>query len=62
MGVEVLAGRFFLNEYPSIILFDSGASHNFMTSTNAKKEKLSLLASGVLYVIGTPEVERMLTR
>jgi hypothetical protein len=62
MGVEVLAGRFFLNEYPSIILFDSAASHNFMTSTNAKKEKLSLLALGVLYVISTPEVERMLTR
>jgi hypothetical protein len=27
MGEEVLAGTFFLNECPIIILFDSGASH-----------------------------------
>jgi hypothetical protein len=26
---EVLAGIFFLNECPIIILFDSGASHDF---------------------------------
>jgi hypothetical protein len=27
-GEEVLAGTFSINEYPVIILFDSGASHN----------------------------------
>jgi hypothetical protein len=53
-GEEVLAGTFFLNEYPIIILFDSGASHNFMSSTCAKKAKLSLVASGAPYVISTP--------
>jgi hypothetical protein len=53
-GEEVLAGTFFLNEYPIIILFDSGASHDFMSFTCAKKVKLSLVASGVLYVISTP--------
>jgi hypothetical protein len=50
---EVLASTFFLNEHPVIILFDSGASHNFMSSTYAKKAKLSLVTSAVPYVIST---------
>jgi hypothetical protein len=54
MGEEVLAGMFFFNEHPIIILFDSGASHDFMSSTCAKRAKLSLLASGAPYVISTP--------
>jgi hypothetical protein len=53
-GEEVLAGMFFVNEHLIIILFDSGASHNYMSSTYAKKEKLSLVALGVPYVISTP--------
>jgi hypothetical protein len=53
-GEEVLADTFFLNECPIIILFDSGASHDFMSSTYAKKAKLSLVASGAPYVISTP--------
>jgi hypothetical protein len=32
----------------------SGASHDFMSSTCAKKAKLSLVASGAPYVISTP--------
>jgi hypothetical protein len=54
MGEEVLASTFFLNEHPVIILFDSGASHDFMSFTYAKKAKLSLVASGVPYVISAP--------
>jgi hypothetical protein len=53
-GEEVLAAMFFLNEHPVIILIDSGASHNFMSSTCAKKAKLSLVTSGAPYVISTP--------
>jgi hypothetical protein len=53
-GEEVLEGMFFLNEHPVIILFDSGASHDFMSITCAKKAKLSLVASGAPYVISTP--------
>jgi predicted aspartyl protease len=45
---------FFLNEHPVIILFDFGASHDFMSSTYAKKAKLSLVASRAPYVISTP--------
>jgi hypothetical protein len=50
----VLAGTFFLNESPIIILFDSGASHDFMSSACAKKARLTLVASGAPYVISTP--------
>jgi hypothetical protein len=54
MGEEVLAGTFFLNECPIVILFNSGASHDFMSSTCGKKAKLTLMVSGAPYVISTP--------
>jgi hypothetical protein len=54
MGEEVLAGTFFLNERPIIILFDSRASHDFMSATCTRKAKLSHVASGAPYVISTP--------
>jgi hypothetical protein len=53
-GEEVLAGTFFLNERPIILLFDSGASHDFMSSACAKKARLTLVASRGPYVISTP--------
>jgi hypothetical protein len=53
-GEEVLVGTFFLNERSIIILFDSGASHNFMSSTYDKEARLTLMMSGAPYVISTP--------
>jgi hypothetical protein len=53
-GEEVLVGTFFLNEYPIIILFDFGASHDFISSTCVKKAMLSTVAAEVPYVISTP--------
>jgi predicted aspartyl protease len=53
-GEEVLAGTFFLNEHPVIILFDSRASHDFISSTCAKKVMLSTVAMEAPYVISTP--------
>jgi hypothetical protein len=55
LGEGVLAGTFFLNNHPIIVLFDSGASHDFMSSTCAKKAKLTLVASRAPYVISNPE-------
>jgi hypothetical protein len=54
MGEEVLAGKFFLNEHPIIILFDSGASYDFISSTCAKKARLSMVVMEAPYVISTP--------
>jgi predicted aspartyl protease len=54
MGEEVLAGTFFLNKRSIIILFDSGASHDFMNFACAERAKLALVASGVPYMISTP--------
>jgi hypothetical protein len=55
MGEEVLVGKFFLNEYPIIILFDSGASHDFVSSACVERAKLTLVASRAPDVISTPE-------
>jgi predicted aspartyl protease len=54
MGEEVLVGTFFLNEHLVIILFDSGASHDFISSTCAKRAMLSMVAVEAPYVISTP--------
>jgi predicted aspartyl protease len=54
IGEEVLAGTFFLNECPIIILLDSGASHDFISSTCAKKAMVSMVATEAPYVISTP--------
>jgi hypothetical protein len=53
-GEDVLAGTFFLNDHPIVILFDSGASHDFMSSTCAKKARLTLVALRMPYMISTP--------
>jgi hypothetical protein len=54
IGEEVLVDTFFLNERPIIILFDSGVSHDLISSTCAKKAMLSMVAMKASYVISTP--------
>jgi hypothetical protein len=53
-GEEDLAGTFFLNEHPVIILFDSGVSHDFISSACAERARLTLVASGASNVISIP--------
>jgi hypothetical protein len=53
-GEEVLAGTFLLFGHPIIILFDSGASHDFMSSACAKRAELSLTVAKPSYMISTP--------
>jgi predicted aspartyl protease len=50
----VLAGTFSLNEHHVIILFDSRALHDFISSTCARKAMLSMVATEAPYVISTP--------
>jgi hypothetical protein len=51
---EVLTGTFFLFEHPIIILFDSRASHDFLSLVCAQKVGITLCATQVPYSISTP--------
>jgi hypothetical protein len=53
-GEEVLEGTFLLFGCPIIILFDSRASHGFITSACAKREELSLTIAKPSLMIRTP--------
>jgi hypothetical protein len=53
-GEEVLVGTFLLFGYPVIVLFDSGASHDFMSATCAKRAKLVLAVAKPSYMISNP--------
>jgi hypothetical protein len=54
IGEKVLLGTFILNKHLIIILFDFVASHDFISSTCAKKAMLSMVAMEAPYVISTP--------
>jgi hypothetical protein len=53
-GEEVLAGTFLLFGRPIIIMFDSRATHGFMSSACAKRAELSLTVTKPSYMIHTP--------
>ena len=42
-GEVVTAGMFLVNKHPAIILFDSGASHSFMSQTFASKHDQKII-------------------
>jgi hypothetical protein len=54
LGEDVLASTFFLFEQPIIILFDSGASHDFISLACAQKAKLTLWTMKASYSICIP--------
>jgi hypothetical protein len=54
LGENVLAGTFFLYEHPVIILFDSGASHDFLSLAYSQKVGLTLCTTQGPYSISTP--------
>jgi hypothetical protein len=47
-------GTFLLFRCPVIILFDSGASSDFMSSVCAKKAKLALIVAKPSYMVSIP--------
>jgi hypothetical protein len=42
-GEVVTAGKFLVNDHPAVVLFDSGASHSFVSSTFASKHKMNVI-------------------
>jgi hypothetical protein len=49
----VMAGMFTINSYPAYVLFDSGASHSFMSQSFIEKHDISLLAMPFAFKIST---------
>ena len=42
-GEVVIVGMFLMNQYPTIVLFDLGASHSFMSQTFASKHNQKIV-------------------
>jgi hypothetical protein len=53
-GEQVLAGMFSLNGHPIVVLFDSGATHNFISNACTKIHRLTLTHLSTPYMISTP--------
>jgi hypothetical protein len=53
-GEQVLAGMFSLNGHPIVVLFDSGATHNFISKECTKIHRLTLTHLSTPYMISTP--------
>jgi hypothetical protein len=39
----VTTGKFLVNDHPVVVLFDSGASHSFVSSTFASEHKMNVI-------------------
>jgi hypothetical protein len=53
-GEQVLTGTFSLNGYPAVVLFDSGATHDFITKACTQRCQLSIHHIDTPYLISTP--------
>jgi hypothetical protein len=54
-GEQVLTGTFSLNRHPAIILFDSRASHDFISKACTQKHQLTIEYMLTPYMISTPK-------
>jgi hypothetical protein len=53
-GEQVLAGTFSLNVHPIVVLFDLGASHDFISKACTQKCQLVIEHMSTRYMILTP--------
>ena len=61
-GEPVMMGTFSVANHPTIILFDSGASHTFMSKTFVEKHNIHCIESKEGYVIQSPGVKYLLRK
>jgi hypothetical protein len=52
-GGHVLVGMFSLNGYPIILLFDSSATHDFISKAYTQKYHLAIAQTNTPYMIST---------
>jgi hypothetical protein len=52
-GEQVLTGMFSLNGHPIVVLFDSGATHDFISKTCTQKCQLTIQHTSTPYMIST---------
>ena len=52
-GEPVMAGMFTIDSHPAYVLFDSGASHSFMSTGFAQRHNISLMSIPIAYRIST---------
>ena len=53
-GAPIMSSTFSINHHPAVILFDSGASHNFISSKFGAKVGLDFFHTKGSYMISTP--------
>jgi hypothetical protein len=54
VGTPIMTGTFSINHQPVIVLFDSGATHSFISSKCGTKLGLDLYPTSGVYMIATP--------
>jgi len=52
-GEPMMAGMFTIDSHPAYVLFDSGASHSFMSMGFAQRHNISIMAIPIAYRIKT---------
>ena len=52
-GEPMMAGMFTIDSHPTYVLFDSGASHSFMSMGFAQRHNISTMAMPIAYRIRT---------
>ena len=58
-GEPMIIGMFTIDSHPTYVLFDSGASHSFMSMGFAQRHNISIMAIPIAYRIRTPSALKL---